>query len=172
MSKSLSAMTHKEVINIAACWLSNRRTTTGLDAKIRCRIILREPTNYLGAYGNENPDILGIWDSNNTVNIEAKVSRSDFFADAKKEHGHPYGHYKLYACPSGLIKPEEIPEKWGLLYVGGNGGRLIVEPKYFDDAQEVGGILANILLNAISANAITIEHLRRKGMWDGKGVIL
>lgn len=173
MAKDKEPLTHKWCVNLAATWLSNRATKTTIDSNLRCRIVLREPTNYLSMYGDEQPDVLGIWGANSTVNIEVKVSRSDFFADSKKLHNHPYGHYKIYACPNGLIKPEEVPNMWGLLYLTKAGGKLVVEPKYHkNEVQEVTGIMANIMLNAITAGAITSEHLRRKGQWDGKGVIL
>ena len=53
--------------------------------------------------------------------IETKISRSDFKADAKKEfrgcESKGIGQLRYYACPDGLIKPEELPYKWGLIYV-------------------------------------------------------
>lgn len=53
--------------------------------------------------------------------IETKISRSDFLADKKKSfRNNPnegVGNYRYYACPDGLIKPEELPKKWGLIYV-------------------------------------------------------
>ena len=57
--------------------------------------------------------------------IEAKVSRADFLADSKKEFRIKpetgVGKFRYYACPVGLISPEEIPEKWGLIYVPEKG---------------------------------------------------
>lgn len=67
----------------------------------------------------EIPDVFG-WNYWTTVLIEVKVSRSDFLADKKKwfriypEKG--MGDYRYYCCPDGLIKENELPEKWGLLY--------------------------------------------------------
>ena len=61
-----------------------------------------------------------LFTSNASFVIETKISRSDFLADFKKNHrqeGFGIGNYRYYACPSGLIKPEELPEKWGLIYV-------------------------------------------------------
>lgn len=58
--------------------------------------------------------------SNASFVIETKISRSDFLADFKKSHrqeGCGIGNYRYYACPTGLIKPEELPPKWGLIYV-------------------------------------------------------
>ena len=69
-------------------------------------------------YG-EIPDVIG-WKSGYSILIEAKTSRSDFQADKKKifrqypEYG--MGTYRLFLCPDGLIKPEELPDSWGLLY--------------------------------------------------------
>lgn len=53
--------------------------------------------------------------------IETKISRSDFLADAKKDFRinpeNGVGMYRYYACPEGLISVEELPDKWGLIYV-------------------------------------------------------
>lgn len=64
--------------------------------------------------------------------IETKITRSDFKADAKKEFrscgSKGIGQLRYYACPEDLIKPEELPEKWGLIYVypKNKAARLIV----------------------------------------------
>lgn len=69
-------------------------------------------------YG-EIPDVIG-WKSSYSILIECKTSRSDFKADSKKifrqfpDFGR--GQLRLYLCPDGIIKPEELPEGWGLLY--------------------------------------------------------
>lgn len=66
--------------------------------------------------------------------VESKVSRADFLADAKKsfrknpEEG--VGNYRYYACPEGLIKPEELPPKWGLIYVNMQNGRCSMPVGY------------------------------------------
>ncbi len=104
------------------------------------------------------------------------VERSDFFNDKNKLHNHPLGNYKLYACPTGLIKPDEIPEKWGLLYIDARGGKLIKEPTPFtENVASAAPIITDIFLNAVLDQVITSEHLRRpKSMrqWDGKARIL
>lgn len=168
-----SVLTHRQVINLSATWLSN----LPMRSPMRSMIILREPTTYISTYGNELPDVIGITDGSSSVNIEVKVSRSDFFADKKKRHTHPFGHHKIYACPTGLINPEEIPEKWGLLYVNGRGGKLVKRPEMFNDEEvnSVAPLILNILLNAVMDGAVTSEHLRRpknNRQWDGKGRIL
>lgn len=168
--KKKSELTHREVINRSATWLMNQTS-----AKWRAMIILCEPTSYISTYGTEFPDVLGI-DGEKSVNIEVKVSRSDFFNDKNKYHNHPLGHYKIYACPTGLINPDEIPEKWGLLYINKRGGKLIKEPNAFtENVASFAPILANIFLNAVMDGAITSEHLRRPKQirqWNGKGYML
>jgi hypothetical protein len=54
-------------------------------------------------------------------------------ADKRKPHRSGdvlgLGRWRYYMCPQNLIKPEELPEKWGLLYVTARGGvKPIVGP--------------------------------------------
>ena len=67
----------------------------------------------------ERADVIG-FRSTASVVIEAKTSRADFFADAKKPHrtGPGLGNYRFFLCPTGLITPDELPKGWGLLYAG------------------------------------------------------
>ncbi len=68
---------------------------------------------------SENPDVFG-WNYWATVLIEVKVSRSDFFADRKKPFRivpqNGVGDYRFYCCPNGMIRSDEVPDGWGLLY--------------------------------------------------------
>ncbi len=79
---------------------------------------------------NETPDVIG-WNSAYSVMIEVKVSRSDFLQDSKKpfrnnsEKG--VGELRFYCCPDGLIKENEIPGNWGLLYLMENNKIEIVK---------------------------------------------
>ena len=70
----------------------------------------------------EQPDVVGFRSTCSAI-IEAKVSRADFLADAKKPErkadGAGLGIYRFYICPHGLIAVDDLPEKWGLLYVRG-----------------------------------------------------
>ena len=58
-----------------------------------------------------------------TVLVECKVSRSDFLADKAKPHRHVggIGNWRYYMAPEGLISPNELPEKWGLVEVNARG---------------------------------------------------
>ena len=43
------------------------------------------------------------------------------------------GNCRFYLCPEGLIKEEELPDKWGLLYEKNGKIRTIREAKRFTD---------------------------------------
>lgn len=38
--------------------------------------------------------------------LNSENTKADFLRDGKKKHKHPYGNFKFYACPLGLIKQE------------------------------------------------------------------
>jgi hypothetical protein len=112
MSKAKKqTLTHSELIEIGARWLKNQ---------CRCSVILKELATYT-SHG-ETPDIIG-FNSWRSLMIEAKTSRSDFFADRKKifrqhqEFG--MGQYRFIICPAELLQPNEIYDGWGLLWVRG-----------------------------------------------------
>ena len=72
----------------------------------------------------ESPDAFG-WGGSSTQLIEVKISRQDFLSDKKKlwrnNPAYGLGRYRSYLCPINLIKPEELPERWGLLYIDERG---------------------------------------------------
>lgn len=55
--------------------------------------------------------------------VEVKVSRSDFLRDKHKPHRHTggLGDFRYYMCPEGMIKIEDLPDRWGLLWVNKRG---------------------------------------------------
>ena len=87
----------------------------------------------LNTYGGENTDVWG-YGGGESVVIEVKTSHADFLADLKKWarsdtaalYDMQAGQYKWYLCPEGIIKPEELPDKWGLLYWDGKCIKRIV----------------------------------------------
>lgn len=109
--------THSELTYIAEKWLLKH-----------CGFAFRE----LATVG-EIPDAIG-FRGECSIMIECKATRGDFLSDKKKnfrinpERG--VGEFRFFMCPKGLIKKEELPEKWGLLYVNLNGKvRKIAGPK-------------------------------------------
>ncbi len=102
-------MTHNDLVEKARLWLKS----------INCNIVVSGIQKV-----NEIPDAIG-WKGNFSFLIECKVSRSDFLKDKNKFfRRHEYmgmGRVRIYMCPYGLIKPEEVPEKWGLIWVSRKG---------------------------------------------------
>lgn len=82
----------------------------------------------------EIPDCLGFkpgqGPDHGSILVECKISRADFLADAKKafrsrsESG--VGAYRFFLCPEGVIRPEDLPERWGLVWVNAKGKALQV----------------------------------------------
>lgn len=56
------------------------------------------------------------------IMVEVKVSRADFLTDLRDSRKHTAWqqmvHRWAYATPAGLIKPDEVPDGWGLVEVG------------------------------------------------------
>jgi hypothetical protein len=113
-------MTHSELCEIAKKWLLRPNSQGGHG----CHFALSECRS---GWDGEMPDSIGFRAATretDTVVVEVKVSRSDFLADAKKPHradGEGMGLYRYYMCPEGLIQPDEVPERWGLLWVSASG---------------------------------------------------
>lgn len=70
----------------------------------------------------EEPDVLGFRGGVSTL-IECKATRADFLADRSKCFRiHPsngIGCYRYFLAPVGLIEPDELPDRWGLLEADG-----------------------------------------------------
>ncbi|WP_116892943.1 hypothetical protein [Pseudomonas savastanoi] len=106
---------HKRLTTLGASWL--RKSGFGVIA------------TELTCFGSrEQPDVLAFRSSCSAM-IEVKVSRSDFLADRKKPERSAggLGVYRFYLCPEGMITPEELPPKWGLLYAKGRSVLAVVK---------------------------------------------
>lgn len=119
-------MTHSELCLLGAKWLINQKTW-----KFRCQYVVTEFTSI----SQESPDIFGLKGGWSTILVEVKMSRSDYFADKKKRHreGKGIGLTRYYLCPKGLIRPEELPAKWGLLYCDNDKISVVKESEGFEE---------------------------------------
>lgn len=114
--------THNELCKIAVKWCQRSITNGGHNCKIAVSEIgyseIADVIGFLPHPTTRYPDVY-------SVLIEAKTSRSDFLRDAKKPHrqlgASALGDLRYYICPEGLISVDELPEKWGLLYVNSRG---------------------------------------------------
>lgn len=103
-------MTHREVVEIAYRWVLNNA---------KCGVAFKEL--YSSASNGEYPDVIGFNSWGHSVLVEVKISRSDFLSDKNKsfrknpEQG--MGTHRYYCCPKGMIKKEELPTGWGLIYI-------------------------------------------------------
>lgn len=108
---------HDELAAIGAAWLKrNGFAVVATDlAALGCR---------------ERADVIG-FRSQCSATIESKVSRNDFLADRRKPHRQAggIGLYRFYICPSGLIAADELPARWGLLYVDGKRVTEVARPR-------------------------------------------
>lgn len=99
---------HKAMCARAIRWLRN---------SMGCAVAVSEVVTTVA----EIPDAIG-WNWGHSILIECKTSRSDFLRDkhkANKRDGRGLGKYRFYMCPPGIIKPEDLPPNWGLLYIKG-----------------------------------------------------
>jgi len=104
-------MTHDDLVGRAEKWLLKSKG---------CGFAFSD----LRTVNNETPDAIG-FKSGMSILVEVKVSRGDFHSDKKKifrrNPSLGMGMYRFFLCPKGLINKEDLPEKWGLLWVNENG---------------------------------------------------
>jgi len=134
----MSNLTHKDLCKLAVKWLQRPNSQKGHG----CEIALSECTS---GWDGECPDAIGfkltMRGAESTV-VEVKVSRSDFLSDKNKPHRNGsevgLGRWRYYMCPEGIIKPEDLPPKFGLLYVNNRGHiKHIVSPFVTKDWRDV-----------------------------------
>lgn len=127
-------ITHKEGVEIAYRWMM-KNTSVGIGFK------------ELVSINREIPDVIGFGSWGHSVLIEVKVSRSDFLCDKKKpfrikpEEG--MGKQRFYICPKDLIKKEELPEGWGLIYINEKKKARCVHFPYKGNVGEQYGFTKN-----------------------------
>jgi hypothetical protein len=98
----------------------------------------------------ECPDVFG-FGAALTQLIEVKVTRSDFLSYGNKpwriNPQFGVGQLRAYMCPEGLIRTEDLPDKWGLFYwLGGKQIACIKNPELqISDTRQEMNIAASIL---------------------------
>ena len=129
-------MDHGSLCEQAVKWLRRPESQNGPG----CIVAVSECT---GMYSGEIADAIGfrsVGESQHSVVVEVKVSRSDFLADARKPHRNGetlgMGMFRYYMAPAGLIAQEELPARWGLIEVTGQGLKVrlghVLEPRNRD----------------------------------------
>lgn len=153
------APSHRELVKRAGAWLRNRKN---------CGVVMEE----LATQNNETPDALGFYGAGGSILVECKCSRADYLADKAKifrrceEMG--MGDARYFATPKGLVKPDELPEGWGLLEVGEHKIREIKEAtnKPANKRAEVKMLMSAIRRLEIST-AVFVREEHNVRMSDG-----
>jgi len=146
-------MTHADLLALGKRWLKTpwgSRTNHNIYHG-RCGIIAVDKMSQSG----ERPDLLGFYDAMSIL-VEVKISRSDFFRDRKKtwrQYSTGMGIHRLYLTPKGMLKPEEVPENYGLIEADELGNlEVVVEGDSFLPTYDAKSERA-ILLSLIRAEA-------------------
>lgn len=121
--KARKSPTHAELCAIAVKWLKRPLSRYGHG----CQIAFPEPR--ISFLSGECPDAIGFrvstrWYGGGSTVVECKTSRTDFLRDNAKPHradGQGMGRFRYFLCLDGLIKPDELPPGWGLIYAGARG---------------------------------------------------
>jgi hypothetical protein len=112
--------THKEGVRRIAAWLGGTK---------RMAVVMAERVT---TACSETPDAIAWGSRGESILVEVKVSRADFHADKAKsfrryeEDG--VGVHRYFAAPAGVLKPEDMPEGWGLLAIHQYQIRELVAP--------------------------------------------
>ena len=116
----MSKLTHRQLCEIGAKFLKRPESANGHG----CHFTIIEPS----CYGKIRCIWCASWYSFAwywNISTRGENKQIGFLADRSKPHRlNPemgMGKYRYYICPTGLIKPEELPEKWGLIYVSEKG---------------------------------------------------
>ncbi|MBU2723882.1 hypothetical protein [Acidithiobacillus ferridurans] len=119
-------MMHKDLCALARTWLQRPASRSGPG----CAVAVSESGNWVN---KEVVDAIG-WrpygERAGSVLVEAKTSRSDFFADRAKKHRanseRGVGKYRYFMAPEGLLRMDEIPPQWGFITVNRRGHIKVV----------------------------------------------
>lgn len=110
-------LTHKQLVDIGEKFLK----------KLNYKIVAKE----IKSMSDEIPDVIGFQYDISTL-LECKVSRQDFLKDKSKKFRTVggVGNFRFFICPENLILVEELPERWGLIYVDEKSRAKIVHNPY------------------------------------------
>lgn len=142
-------ITHKKLVKVAYKWVL---------ANTSCGVAFRE----LNTIANETPDVIGFGSWGHSVLVEVKVTRTDFLSDKNKSfRKNPtmgMGSQRFYCCPAGLIKKEELPQGWGLVYVNEKMRATCVYSPYKGN---IGERIVPLPKNIIAEHILMYSALRR-----------
>ena len=150
---SATSSLHYQLCCEAAKWLHRRKHDVNKCPSKPCYrghgfcracIAFKFVTVELCTYGTEQADVWGFNGTESAV-IEVKTTHADFLNDKKKwfrsdvaeRCGLQAGAYRWYLCPTDVIKADELPQGWGLLYWDGKQITHVVAPTRFENSWKV-----------------------------------
>ncbi len=114
----MTTFSHREMCSAAVEWLLRPDSKKGPG----CTVAFSEVQSPCGREVMDAFGVRAVGPETYSVLVEVKASRADFRADLAKPHRHDQslsgGTYRYYFAPAGLIQPEELPPRWGLIEYG------------------------------------------------------
>lgn len=93
------------------------------------------------------------WAKPSITAYEVKVDRQDFLRDEKWPGYRNYSHRLYFACPTGMIQPEELPDDVGLIWFNPEKGTLYTKKKArFREIEIPGDMFYYILLSRVASD--------------------
>ena len=118
-------VTHTMLVAIAAEYMSKRLP-----------VVLPE----FFSHNAELPDVIGFKDDWSIV-YEIKVSRGDYLGDKNKSFRRDpkkgMGNKRFYVVPKGMVRPDEVPKGWGLLYLYPSGKIREIKSSYIEPPEDM-----------------------------------
>ncbi len=154
--------THKEGVKRVAAWLRNTK---------RMAVVMSER---VVTASTETPDAIGWYSHGGSILVEVKVSRADFLADRAKifrrEEEQGVGQLRYFAAPAGVLKPEDMPDGWGLLVIHLHQVRELIAPavKAANRVNEVA-MLVSAMRRLELAATVFVRHEGCACSEDSKG---
>jgi len=127
-------MIHRELVQLAEKWLKELSSDDTKPYLNPCGAVIAKS----GSSETEKPYAIG-FTSGISILIECKLTQSDFAASTRKnsyKDSGDMGDYRYYLIPKGLLKIENIPNKYGLLEVDGNTINSVKEPEFIGGHKE------------------------------------
>lgn len=144
--------THKEGVKRIAAWLNGTK---------RMAVVMAER---VVTACSETPDAIAWGSRGESILVEVKVSRADFHSDKAKvfrrDEDNGVGQLRYFAAPAGILKPEDMPEGWGLLAIHQYQVRELVAPavKTANRVNEVAMLVSAIRRLELSAT-VFVRHV-------------
>jgi hypothetical protein len=157
-------LTHRDLVMIAANWITSQENRISPYCEWACRYAFPETVTY---YRN-TLDVYGFGNYGYSM-IEVKTSHADFLKDQKKDYIKnkiPIANFNWYFCPKNIIKENELPQDYGLVYyvTSKKECQIIKQPKRIDKIETYcsSRIIASILRRLKVERVIDFRNNNKK----------